>query len=74
VSSQLFNNDRLITAAGEVDGAFIAKSAKARANSLYGVDVTAADIAYWTERLTGMAQMLADQHRWDRVLKLARAA
>jgi len=69
-----FNNDLLITASGEIDHAYIKASARARANSLYGVDVTADDVAYWIEKLTGMAEMLAAKHREARAVRHARAA
>lgn len=52
----LFNNDRLIDAIGQIDREFIAKSAAARAQSLYGAGCTVADVEYWTDRLNGMAE------------------
>lgn len=57
----LINNDRLITVTGEVDHAFIQLSARARAQSLYGTDCRESDVAYWVEKLTGMADMLASK-------------
>lgn len=59
----LFNNDWLITDTGAVDHAFIAESAKERAKSQYGADCTADDVAFWVQKLTGMAEVKAEQFR-----------
>lgn len=53
-----FNNDLLITPAGEIDRAFIAQAARVRALFRYGPDYTSADVAWWVETLTAMATNL----------------
>jgi hypothetical protein len=62
-ATPIFNNDLLIDGNGSIDHAFIQVSARARANSRYGVDCTERDVAYWAEKLTGMAEMLAAKFR-----------
>lgn len=74
MANALFNNHYLITDTGAVDHDFIADSAAARAKSLYGADCRPDDVAYWVEKLTGMADGLSEQFRRDHILKLARAA
>jgi hypothetical protein len=59
-TNPLFDNDRLITAAGQVDRDFVRASARARAESLYGADRTDLDIAYWQEKLTATAEAMAE--------------
>lgn len=58
-----FNNDLLITPAGEIDRVFIAQAARARAAYRYGADCTAADVAWWIETLTAMAINLQGKFR-----------
>jgi hypothetical protein len=45
---------------GAVDHDFIADSAAARAKSLYGADCRPSDVAYWIEKLTGMAEAMSE--------------
>jgi predicted aminopeptidase len=60
-----FNNDHLITPAGDLNLPYIAASAKRRAASAGGA-ANPSDVKYWEEKLTGMATMLRTRWRRDR--------
>lgn len=51
----LFNNDFLVTEAGEINARYIKAAAKARAEFRYGATCTKFDIAEYEEKLQSLA-------------------
>jgi hypothetical protein len=62
MTDHAFNNDLLLTLAGDLNHGFIRASAKARAIAASDTGVAEPrEVAIWEEKLTGMAEMMRDR-------------
>lgn len=59
----LFNNDFMITEAGEINARYIKIAAKARAQSKYGFSCSKSDIADYEVKLQGLAEVQREKFR-----------
>jgi len=55
MAAYLFNNDFLITEAGEINARYVKNAARARAEYRYGATCTKFDIAYYEEKVGALA-------------------